>query len=245
MDRAKPVLIDDVEINRFHQLLTARTGGGWIMVGYILSIIGVATLSMSEKLGLSGLWQGMVAAMALLGVFCGGFLGGWLTDKLGRQMLFYASPAVIFLCSVAMYWIDSGVSLSLLRLISGLAVGIEYTAAGSLLTEFIPQKSRGSRLSLLTVLWFVGAALAYIVGNALLNDGAGDAWRNVMASPAIIAGLLFLFRSGTPESPRWLLSTGRRQEAEKIIKKVHGADFWRKNGAEDNSSAKAMTFGQA
>lgn len=245
MDRAKPVLIDDVEINRFHQFLTARTGGGWIMVGYILSIIGVATLSMSAKLGLSGLWQGMVAAMALLGVFCGGFLGGWLTDKLGRQKLFYASPAVIFLCSIAMYWVNGGMSLSLLRLVSGLAVGIEYTAAGSLLTEFIPQKSRGSRLSLLTVLWFVGAALAYIVGNALLNDANGDAWRNVMASPAVIAGLLFFFRLGTPESPRWLLSKGRRQEAEKIIKQVYGANFSLKNIAEDKSSGKAMTLSDA
>ncbi|CAM3783243.1 putative metabolite transport protein YaaU [Pseudomonas reidholzensis] len=238
----QPVMIDDVAINAFHQLLTLRTGLGWVMVGYILSIIGVATLAMSEALQLSGFWQGMVAAMALLGVFAGGFFGGWLTDRIGRQKLVYAAPAIVLLTSLAMFWVEDGLTLSILRLLCGLAVGIEYTAAGSLLTEFIPQKSRGSRLSLLTVLWFVGAALAYIVGNVMMADASADTWRNVMASPAILGALLLVIRLGTPESPRWLLSKGRREEAEQVIRKVYGDDFSLRNITDDSASGKAMSF---
>ncbi|CAI3802158.1 Inner membrane metabolite transport protein YgcS [Pseudomonas sp. MM221] len=239
---AQPVMIDDVEINSFHQLLTLRTGLGWVMVGYILSIIGVATLPMSASLQLSGFWQGMIAAMALLGVFAGGFFGGWLTDRVGRQKLFFVAPAIVMLASVGMLWVQDPLTLSVLRLLCGLAVGIEYTAAGSLLTEFIPQKSRGSRLSLLTVLWFVGAALAYIAGNFMLADAGPEQWRTVMASPAIIAGLLLLVRLGTPESPRWLLSKGRRTEAEQVIRKVYGQGFSLRNISDDSASGQTMSF---
>ncbi|QXH50277.1 MFS transporter [Pseudomonas fakonensis] len=239
---AQHVSIDDVQINRFHQLLTLRTGLGWVMVGYILSIIGVATLGMSASLQMSGFWQGMVAAMALLGVFAGGFFGGWLTDRMGRQKLYFAAPAIVLVTSIAMLWVQDGLTLSILRLLCGLAVGIEYTAAGSLLTEFIPQKSRGSRLSLLTVLWFVGAALAYIAGNFMLAGGDSEAWRTVMASPALIGALLLVARLGTPESPRWLLSKGRRQEAEAVIRQVYGPSFSLRNITEDSAAGPAMSF---
>ncbi|MFK3771399.1 MFS transporter [Pseudomonas sp. NPDC089406] len=236
------VSIDDVQINRFHQLLTLRTGLGWVMVGYILSIIGVATLGMSASLQLSGFWQGMVAAMALLGVFAGGFFGGWLTDRMGRQKLYFAAPAIVLVTSLAMLWVQDGLTLSILRLLCGLAVGIEYTAAGSLLTEFIPQKSRGSRLSLLTVLWFVGAALAYIAGNFMLADAGSEAWRTVMASPALIGAVLLVARLGTPESPRWLLSKGRSEEAEQVIRQVYGPAFSLRNITDDRAAGPAMSF---
>ena len=72
------VSIDDVPLNRFHQLLSIRTGGGWLLDGYVLSIIGVALMQLSSELQLSNFWQGMIAASALIGIFFGGFLGGWL-----------------------------------------------------------------------------------------------------------------------------------------------------------------------
>lgn len=68
--------IEDVPMGRFHWLLTVRSGGGWVMDGYILSIIGVALMQLSAELQLNSFWEGMVAASALIGIFIGGFLGG-------------------------------------------------------------------------------------------------------------------------------------------------------------------------
>ncbi|MCE1187123.1 MAG: hypothetical protein LWW92_16150, partial [Rhodocyclales bacterium] len=75
----KNISIEDVPLNSFHQLLSIRSGGGWVLDGYVLSIIGVAMVQFSAALDLSSFWQGMIAASALIGIFCGGFFGGVLT----------------------------------------------------------------------------------------------------------------------------------------------------------------------
>ncbi len=232
------VSIEDVPLNGFHQLLTIRSGGGWLMDGYVLSIIGVAMVQFSDALGLTGFWQGMVAASALIGIFFGGFIGGWLSDRLGRQKPYFFGPVIFFVCSLAQFWVQSGEALFVLRFLIGIGVGIEYPVAGSLLVEFMPRKYRGPRLAMLTIIWFFGAALAYIVGNIILGSGGPDAWRWVLASPAVIGLALFVVRIGTPESPRWLLSKGRVADADSVIRKVYGPSFTVKNLPEEQTEKK-------
>ncbi|WP_201204379.1 MFS transporter [Pseudomonas sp. S37] len=219
------VSIEDVPLNRFHQLMTLRAGGGWILDGYILSIIGVVIVQFSDYLKLDSFWQGLVAASAMLGTFCSGFLGGWLTDRIGRKRLFFVGPILFIVGSVGTFWVESGIALFALRFLVGVGVGLEYPVAGSLLTEFLPQKHRGRRLAGLTILWFAGAALSYMVGNFILARGGDDAWRWVLASSGVLGVLLFIIRLRTPESPRWLMSKGRFDEAERIIKQVYGPSF--------------------
>lgn len=97
--------------------------------------------------------------------------------------------------------------------------------ATALLVEFLPKKSRGPLLAMLTIMWFAGAAVAYLVGDMILRAGGEDAWRYILASTAVIGMLLFLIRLGTPESPRWLIAQGKIEEAEKVIKKVYGEEY--------------------
>lgn len=236
--RSTNLSIEDVRLNGFHRLLSIRSGGGWIMDGYVLSIIGVASVQFSAALHLDGFWEGMIAASALIGIFFGGFFGGWMTDRIGRKKLYLVTPLLFVICSLAQYWVQSGESLFIFRFLVGIGVGIEYPVAGSLLTEFLPRKSRGPLLAALTILWFAGAALAYIVGNIILVHGGDDAWRLVLASSAAIGVCLFLVRLGTPESPRWLLSKGRSAEAEEIIKRVYGPSFDLSNLPEQRTEKK-------
>jgi putative MFS transporter len=233
--------IEDVPLNNFHRLLTARSGGGSFVDGYVLSIIGIAMMHITAALSLSEFWQGMIAASALMGVFFGGFIGGWLTDKLGRKTVYFIGPSLFIICSLAQFWVESAAVLFALRFIIGLAVGIEYPVATSLLVEFLPKKQRGPRLAALTILWFAGAAFAYVVGNAILNCGGDDAWRYALASAAVIGLVLFLLRIGTPESARWLLSKGRDNEADVVIKRVYGQHYSLRDLPEE-PDARKMTF---
>jgi len=223
------ISVEDVPLNRFHRLLTVRSGGGSFVDGYVLSIIGIAMTKVSPALGLSAFWEGLIAASALIGIFFGGFIGGALTDRLGRRVLYFVGPTLFILCSLAQYWVQSGEMLFALRFLNGVAVGIEYPVATAFLVEFLPKRYRGPCLATLTILWFAGAAAAYLTGEAILNVGGPDAWRLALASTAVIGALLFLVRLGTPESPRWLMSKGREQEAEAIIRRVYGRDFGLRN----------------
>lgn len=236
--RPSRISIEDVPLNKFHQLMTVRSGGGWILDGYILSIIGVAIVQFSDYLRLDSFWQGMIAAAAMLGTFISGFLGGWLTDRIGRRRLYFVGPILFIVGSLGTFWVESGTSLFLLRLLIGMGVGLEYPVAGSLLTEFLPQKNRGPRLAGLTILWFVGAALSYIFGNFILAHGGEQGWRMVLASSAVLGLVLLLVRLGTPESPRWLVNKGRYDEAERIIKQVYGANFSLANMPPESTEAK-------
>ncbi|MHB0820344.1 MFS transporter [Stutzerimonas stutzeri] len=236
------VSIEDAPLSWFHQLLSIRSGGGWVLDGYVLSIIGVAMVQFSSDLSLSNFWQGMIAASALIGIFFGGFLGGVLTGHFGRRKLYFVGPALFVVCSLAQFWAESGLMLFICRFLIGIGVGFEYPVAGSLLVEFMPRKHRGPRLAMLTILWFAGAALAYVVGNIILENGDAQAWRLVLASPAVIGVLLLLVRIGTPESPRWLLSKGRLAEAEQVIKKVYGPSFSLRNLPEQPAETKVSLF---
>lgn len=233
--------VEDVPLNHFHRLLTARSGGGSFVDGYVLSIIGIAMVQLTDALELSEFWQGLIAASALIGVFFGGFIGGWLTDKLGRKKVYFMGPSLFVVCSLAQFWVESAWVLFILRFIIGMAVGIEYPVATSLLVEFLPKKQRGPRLAALTILWFAGAAFAYVVGNAILNTGADDAWRYALASASMIGLALFVVRLGTPESARWLLSKGRDAEADQVIKRVYGAHYSLRDLPEQPDERK-MTF---
>ena len=110
-----------------------------------------------------------------------------------------------------------------LRFVLGVAIGADYPIATSLLAEFLPRRHRGRMLGAVFVVWAVGAAAAYPVGFLLRGMGP-DAWRWMLASPAMFAVITLLLRLGTPESPRWLLSSGRIEDARAAIKKVYGTN---------------------
>ncbi|RCL02983.1 MAG: Sugar porter (SP) family MFS transporter [Candidatus Tokpelaia sp. JSC189] len=241
MTKRNDISIEDVPLNRFHQLLSVRSGGGWLIDGYILSIIGVVLMPLSIELELDEFWQGLIAASALFGIFIGGFLGGWLTGLLGRQKVYFIGPIIFILCSLGQFLAETGLSLFIFRFLIGIGVGCEYPAASTLLVEFLPEKHRGPRLAALTILWFAGAALAYIMGNVILSRGGSAAWRLVLASPAFIGVLLVVVRLGTPESPRWLVSKGRLADAERIIKKVYGSNFSLRNLPEQAAEAQGLS----
>jgi putative MFS transporter len=213
-------VLDDAPLSAFHKRLALYSSGGPFLDGYILSIIGVALVQISPQLGLGGTAEGLVGAAALIGIFLGAFVGGWLTDKFGRQLLFTVDLIAIIVFSVAQFWVDSAFWLIVMRLLIGMAVGADYPIATSLLAEFSPRKWRGPLLGAFVCMWFVGAAVAYLVGQWLLSYDEG--WRWMLASAALPALVIVLLRLGTPESPRWLLKQGREEEANEVLHKVYG-----------------------
>jgi putative MFS transporter len=208
-------------LGRFHTRLAIYSSGGPFLDGYVLSIIGVALVQITPALQLSTRWEGLIAASTLIGMFFGGFLGGWLTDRFGRQLLYSWDLAAILICSLLQFWVTNAQELFLLRLGIGIAVGADYPIATALSAEFMSTRHRGPVIGYLISMWFVGAAAAYIVGGAFQHLGP-DGWRWMLASATLPAALFMALRHGTPESPRWLRQKGRDVEAQAVIRRVYG-----------------------
>jgi len=217
--------LEDVPLNSFHKKLAVYSSAAPFLDGYILSIIGVVMLQISTALQLSPLEEGMVAASSLFGMFLGGFLGGVFTDKLGRKTLYLLVLIFLAVFSLGQFWVTSAAALITLRLLLGMAIGADHPLATSLLAEFLPKKHRGSILASLVMVWFIGAAAAYIVGEVILRVAGEDAWRWALASAFVPAAIFLFLRAGTPESARWLMNKGRTAEADAVIKKVYGDQY--------------------
>ena len=217
--------LEDAPLNGFHKRLTLYSAAAPFLDGYILSIIGVVMVQMSDQLGLTPLQQGLVASAALVGMFFGGFSIGWLTDRIGRKMLYLIDLVVLVLFSALQFWAIDPWMLIGLRFVLGVAIGADHPLATSLLAEFLPRKQRGPILASLVTVWFIGAAVAYVVGEVILRTAGDDAWRWALASAAVPGAIFLFLRHGTPESARWLLSKGRVDDADAVIKKVYGATY--------------------
>jgi putative MFS transporter len=217
-------LIDDAPLTSFHKKLTAFSSGGPFIDGFALSIIGVALITMEPAMSLSTTEIGLIGAASLVGIFVGGGVFGYVTDKIGRHFMYIADLVALAVFSVLSAFCGEAWQVILLRFLLGVAIGADYPIATSLLAEFLPKRQRGRLLGAMFVVWAVGAAAAYIVGY-LAKDLGPDAWRFLLASPAIFAVITLLARMGTPESPRWLMSKGRMAEADKSIKLVYGEQY--------------------
>lgn len=216
--------VDDAPLTSFHYKLTLFSSGGPFLDGYALSIVGIALITLQPSMNMSTAEVGLLGAASLIGIFAGGALFGWVTDKIGRKTMY-----ILDLLALALFSVLSGLAtdvwqIVLWRFLLGVAIGADYPIATSLLAEYLPRRYRGRFLGATFVMWAIGAAVAFLAG-FLLRDIGPDAWRYLLISPAIFAIITLLFRLGSPESARWLLSRGRNEEALVIVKKVYGEQY--------------------
>lgn len=144
--------VDDAPLSGFHKRLALYSSGGPFLDGYSLSIIAVAMMQISPQLHVSAIWEGLLGASALIGIFIGGGIGGYLTDIFGRQTLYTIDLVAIIACSVLQFFVGDVAILFVLRLAIGIAVGADYPIATSLLAEFTPRRFRGPLLGGLVVM---------------------------------------------------------------------------------------------
>ncbi len=214
-------LMDDVPLNRFHLKITGLTFAAHLTDGYILGSVGFALTQMTPQMGLSPFWQGMIGSSALIGLFLGSLILGWIADSVGRQKIFCFSFILITLASGAQFFAQSAEQLFLLRVLIGFGLGGDFAVGHTILAEFAPRKHRGVLLGAFSVLWTVGYVASSFFGHLALQ-ASPEGWRWLLASAALPAFAILLLRIGTPESPRWLLRRGRREEALAIVARLFG-----------------------
>ena len=187
---------------------------GGMLFGYDTGVISGAILFITPDLGLTPFLEGLVVASLLLGAAAGAGSAGPLSDRLGRRNLILIA-AVIFSIGAIGAGLAPGVgTLVLFRVVLGLAVGAAALIVPLYLSEIAPTEIRGAISSLNQLMITVGILLAFIV-NALLANS--EAWRWMLGLAVVPTVILFIGMYFMPETPRWLVSRGREDEARDVL----------------------------
>lgn len=213
--------IDTPQMRRFQRKVTLLSAGGTFLDGFDLTVIAVALPMIAVHWQIGAGAKSVITVAAIAGSFIGASWLGQLTDRFGRKAM-YVIDLLAFVVFAALTAFSQNVwQLVLFRFLLGVGIGADYPISATLVSEFSSQKRRGRHGTSLGAMWFVGAVAAYVLGLAVAPLG-DFAWRALLLIGAVFALVVFFFRVKLPESPRWLISQGRQDEALAVMRDITG-----------------------
>ncbi len=205
--------------SRFVYVVAVLSALGGLLFGYDTGVISGAILFIQNQFSLDPFSKSLVVSAVLIGAVIGAIFGGDLADHIGRRRVIILSAIIFALGALGTAATPSLYPLIAGRVIVGIAIGIASIATPLFISEVAPAKVRGSLVSLNQLAITIGIVVSYSIDYAL-SDIQG--WRYMLglaAIPAIILGLGMLLLSDTP---RWLMSQNRLDEARAVLKRIRG-----------------------
>jgi MFS family permease len=233
-----PARLDRLRWGSFHTLVVAALGITWILDGLEVTLAGAVAPALKEstRLHFSNAEVGLVSSAYLAGAVVGALFFGWLTDRLGRKRLFFITLALYLVATAATALSWSLWSFALFRFLTGAGIGGEYTAINSAIQELIPARYRGWTDLVINGSFWIGAAVGAVASIVLLDPALLPpdlGWRLAFLIGATLGLVIFFMRMWIPESPRWLMTHGRVDEANKVLDGIE-ADFRARGHRFDN-----------
>lgn len=203
---------------RYQRGLFLVIATAWLFDSIDLGALTFLLAPISREFGLTALQSGLVGSATFAGMFIGAVGAGILADRFGRLTVFKYSIVVWGVASLLLAFSWDFASLASFRLLLGIGMGAEFPVAAALLSEFMPSAKRGRYVALMEGTWPVGFILAGTCSYILLSTALG--WRGFFVMQACLAVVALIVRRNLPESPRWLTSQGRFDDARATLEHV-------------------------
>jgi major inositol transporter-like SP family MFS transporter len=199
---------------------------GGLLFGYDTGVINGALAPMKDDLGLTSGTEGFVVSILIFGAAVGALVGGRLSDKYGRRHNILMLAGVFAIGTIGCVLSPSWEVLAVLRFVLGLAVGGASATVPVYLAEVSPFERRGSLVTRNEVMIVSGQFAAFIINAIIFNiwgqhDGV---WRYMLLVAVLPAFALFFGMLRMPESPRWLISQDREDEALEVLRQVRSPE---------------------
>ena len=218
-----PNRLDRLPWCRWHWLVVIGLGVTWILDGLEVTLAGAVGGVLKQSLHMSDAQVGASATFYLLGAVIGAIGFGYATDRLGRKKLFTVTLLVYLIATACSALAWNFWSFAFFRFVTGAGIGGEYAAINSAIDELIPARVRGHVDLIINATYWIGAAVGALATILLLNTRAISpslGWRFTFLLGAVLGVVIIFIRHFIPESPRWLMTHGREEEAERIVSQV-------------------------
>ncbi|MEU9317281.1 sugar porter family MFS transporter [Streptomyces sp. NPDC048295] len=211
--------------------IAAAAAMGGFLFGYDSSVINGAVEAIRHRYDVGSAVLAQVIAIALIGCAVGAATAGRIADRIGRIRCMQIAAVLFTVSAVGSALPFALWDLALWRVIGGIAIGMASVIGPAYIAEVSPPAYRGRLGSFQQAAIVVGIAISQLVNWGLLNAAGGDqrgrlmgleAWQvmlGVMVVPAVLYGLLSF---AIPESPRYLISIGRHEEAHRVLGEIEG-----------------------
>ena len=199
---------------------------GGLLFGYDTGVINGALEPLQRDLGLTPFRVGAVAAILLLGAAVGAAVGGKLSAALGRRRMILVLAGIFFVGTMGCVLSPNYGALLLFRFVLGTAVGGASVTVPVYLAEVSPYERRGGLVTRNEFMIVFGQFLAFVI-NAIIFSIWGESdvvWRYMLLVAVLPAFVLFFGMLRMPESPRWLVSKGREQDALGVLRQVRSEE---------------------
>jgi len=194
---------------------------GKFFEGLVVFMTGVALPLIVKEFGLSPAEKGIVGAAPLAGIMVGAIALGGLADIYGRRRMFVVEMVVFALFLTGLTWSPNYGWLVVFLFGVGLALGCDYPTAHLVISESIASKDRGKLVLSAFAFQAIGALVGTVVGFLILtNLPEITAWRWMYATAIVPAILVVLGRLRISDSGHWLMSQGRKAEAEAEVARL-------------------------
>ncbi len=213
--------LDSLPWCRFHTVFVLALGITWVLDAFEVVIVSAVLKPMSLSLGFASWQSSLMVSGFLLGAIFGSLLFGYLADRYGRKKIFLITLLLYSLGTFLTGFANSFESAFFFRVLAGAGIGGEFSAIHSAVDEFIPSRHRGKVDGIISSLWNLGSIMASLSAGVILSFfDESFAWRFAFFLGGALALLVIFVRFAVPESPRWLLSKGRIDKAERIVQEL-------------------------
>jgi putative MFS transporter len=209
--------LDRLPVSSFHRRIMWLIGAGMFFDGFDLYLV-APVLGTTLSTGFSTIAQNaQFLSATFLGMLIGAVGTGFLGDRYGRRFTYQINLLIFGLASLAAAFAPDMQTLIGLRFVIGLGLGAEIVVGYGTLTEFVPPQSRGRWLGCMAMIVVSGLPATSIIGNFIIPQFG---WRVMFVIAGIGALIVWYLRKRLPESPRWLESQGRTDEAEVLMRAI-------------------------
>ncbi len=197
----------------------------WVIDGLEVTLVGAVSpvLEHPETLHLTSTQNGLLNTAYLIGAVLGALVFGYLTDLWGRKKLFTVTLGLYLVAAFCTAFAWDFWSFAVFRFFTGAGIGGEYSAINSAIDELIPARVRGRVDLAVNGTFWIGAALGSLSTLVLLDPHylpINLGWRLGFGIGAVLGLIIIFFRNAIPESPRWLMTRGHKEEAEQIVSTI-------------------------